>query len=64
VTQDEEPLHWTAEWFGFFFENMTVIGVIGVAVLAFLYALRNRRYNRPVLTKDTWWRRFINRWRS
>jgi hypothetical protein len=63
MTQDEEPLHWTAEWFGFLFENMTVIGVIGIAVLAFLYALRNRRYNRPVLTRERWWKRFINRWR-
>ena len=50
MTQDEEPLHWTAEWLAFLFENMTVIGVTGVAVIAFLYALRNRRYNRPALT--------------
>jgi len=63
MTQDEQPLHWTAEWAGFFFENMTAIGVSGIAVLAFLYALRNRRYNRPVLTKERWWKRFINRWR-
>jgi len=61
--QDEEPLHWTAEWLSFFFQNMTVIGVSGIVVLAFLYALRNRRYNRPVLTKERWWKRFINRWR-
>jgi len=63
VTQDEEPLHWTAEWIAFSLENLTAIVLAGVAVLAFLYALRNRRYNRPALTRESWWRRFINRWR-
>ncbi|HVQ42812.1 MAG TPA: hypothetical protein VMS54_11410 [Vicinamibacterales bacterium] len=61
--QDEEQLQWTSEWIGYLFENMTVIGVCGIAVLAFLYALRNRRYNRPVLTRERWWKRFINRFR-
>ena len=63
MTQDEQQLHWPAEWLGFLLENLTAIGVGGIAVIAFLYALRNRRYNRPVLTKDRWWKRFISRWR-
>ena len=63
MTHDEPQLQWPAEWTGFFLENLTAIGIAGIAVIAFLYALRNRRYNRPVLTKDRWWKRFINRWR-
>jgi hypothetical protein len=63
LLSDEEQLPWTSEWIGFLWENMTAIGVVGIAVLAFLYGLRNRRYNRPVLTREHWWKRFINRWR-
>jgi len=63
MTQDEAPLHWTAEWIALGFENMTAIGVIGVAVLACLYALRSLKYNRPVLRRERWWKRFLRRWR-
>jgi len=59
---EEPPLHWTAEWIAFGFENITTTGVIGVAALALLYAFRKHRYDRPVLRRERWWPRLARWW--
>ena len=60
--QEEPSIHWTDEWIRFGFENSFTICLGGVAVLGALYAYRNWKYNRPVLSRERLWHRLARWW--